>query len=292
MTVMNEVDALVSAYLNRLTEAAAAAGLPADRSDDLRTEVAAHIDEARASGAVSEAEVRDVLDRLGTPTEIVTAAAYDMTYPPPPPAATYDAGTGTTPPGATYTTPPPGASYEKPPPETYAAPPPGMTYGAPGPGMTYESPEPHMTYAGTPPPGSTYGAPRPGMSYDGPPEPRLRVREVGAMLLLLFGGFVFVVGWFAGVLLLWASNRWTTKEKLLATLIWPFGYLSVLIFNTTPGQVCTGGGLREDGSAFPEVCTGFAFPLWLGIPILALLILAPLAVAGLLIRRAAPNRAN
>lgn len=280
MTVVNEVDALVSAYLNRLAEAAAAAGLPADRSDDLRTEVAAHIDEARAEGAVSEAEVRDVLDRLGTPTEIVTAAAYDMTYPTPPPGATYNASAA---------------------PTTYETPPPGMTYGAPRPGMTYGNPEPHMTYGGTPPPGSTYGppppsstygAPRPGMSYDGPPEPRLRVREVAAMLLLLFGGFVFVIGWFAGVLLLWASNRWTTKEKLLGTLIWPFGYASVVVFSTMPGQVCTGGGTDDNGVPFPEVCSGFAFPIWMGVPILILLILAPLAVAGLLIRRAAPNRAN
>lgn len=252
MTLMNEVDALVSAYLNRLAEAATAAGLPADRRDELLTEVAAHIDEARSMGAVSEAEVRDVLDRLGTPTEIVTAAAYDMTYP----------------------TPPPGATYETPPP-----------------GMTYGTPNPHMTYAGTPPPGTTYGDPRPRMSYDGPPEPRLRSREVGAMLLLLFGGFLLVIGWFAGVMLLWASNRWTTKEKLLGTLVWPFGYLSVFLFSSFPGQTCT-GGTDPNGMPLPEVCTGFAFPLWLGVPILVILILAPLAVAGLLIRNAKPNRAT
>ncbi|MFC0628294.1 HAAS signaling domain-containing protein [Kribbella deserti] len=270
---MNEVDALVSAYLDRLAEATTAAGLPADRAEELRTEVAAHIDEARASGAVSEAEIRDVLDRLGTPSEIVTAAAYDMTYPPPPAPATY-AGQA------------PGA------PETYAEPPPGMAYGTPGPGMAYGKPGPAMTYAGGPTPDAKYAAPEPGMSYDGPVEPRLRSREVGALLLLLFGGFVLAIGWFAGVMLLWASNRWTTAEKLLATLIWPFGYASVVLFSTMPGQVCTGGGSDEGGVPYAEVCTGFALPTWLGIPILILLVLAPLAVVGLLIRRAAPNRAS
>ncbi|GAB3940161.1 hypothetical protein GCM10029976_057440 [Kribbella albertanoniae] len=54
--------------------------------------------------------------------------------------------------------------------------------------------------------------------------PRFRLRDFGAVALLLIGPFALVIGWLAGVWLLWTSDRWTRGEKLLATLGWPIGY--------------------------------------------------------------------
>ena len=47
--------------------------------------------------------------------------------------------------------------------------------------------------------------------------------EVTAILLLLFGAVLVGVGWLVGVLLLWASPRWTLADKLLGALILPWG---------------------------------------------------------------------
>ena len=45
---------------------------------------------------------------------------------------------------------------------------------------------------------------------------------VATVLLLILGGFVVpVVGWFAGVVMLWAGTGWSAAEKWLGTLVWP-----------------------------------------------------------------------
>ena len=46
--------------------------------------------------------------------------------------------------------------------------------------------------------------------------------DVLTVLALLLGGFLVpVVGWLAGVVLLWAGPRWSTGQKWLGTLVWP-----------------------------------------------------------------------
>ena len=52
------------------------------------------------------------------------------------------------------------------------------------------------------------------------------------MLLLVF--------WPAGVVLLWISDLWTTREKLIGTLVPPGGYLGIFFFG--PVLLLTGGG--------------------------------------------------
>lgn len=47
--------------------------------------------------------------------------------------------------------------------------------------------------------------------------------EITAILLLLFGAVLVGVGWLVGVLLLWASPRWSFADKLLGALILPWG---------------------------------------------------------------------
>lgn len=136
MNVQNDADRLVEDYQRRLAKAAEP--LPESRRTELLAEVTAHIAEARAEGAASESEIREMLTRLGTPDEIVAAATDGLVL--------VDLG------------------------------------------------------------------------------PRFRRREVAALMLLTVGGFVFLVGWAIGVALLWGSDRWTRNEKVLGTLLWPFGY--------------------------------------------------------------------
>jgi len=102
--------------------------------------------------------------------------------------------------------------------------------------------------------------------------PTFRGREVLALTLLPLGGFVLLVGWVVGALLLWTSDRWTRGEKWLGTLVWPFGFVFVYFIVTLQ--------------------TGFTLPGWLGVPIAILVGLAPLFVLGLLIKNAQPGRST
>jgi hypothetical protein len=61
---------------------------------------------------------------------------------------------------------------------------------------------------------------------DGEPVPVSRGMtgsETAAVLLLLFGALAAGLGWLVGLLLLWASPRWTLGDKLLGTFVLPGG---------------------------------------------------------------------
>ena len=50
--------------------------------------------------------------------------------------------------------------------------------------------------------------------------------EVTALWLLLIGGIILpVLGWIIGVVILWASERWSRRDKLIGTFIVPGGLL-------------------------------------------------------------------
>ncbi|HEY2056885.1 MAG TPA: hypothetical protein VGH57_00830 [Amycolatopsis sp.] len=50
--------------------------------------------------------------------------------------------------------------------------------------------------------------------------------DVGTVVVLLLAGFVVpVLGWIAGVVMLWNGPRWTTREKWAGTLLWPAAIL-------------------------------------------------------------------
>ena len=67
-------DPLVDDYLRRLD--AAASRLPADQREELVSEIRDHLQEAlRQTPAGDQAAVRNALERLGSPEEIVAAAA-------------------------------------------------------------------------------------------------------------------------------------------------------------------------------------------------------------------------
>jgi hypothetical protein len=164
--------------------------------------------------------------------------------------------------------------------------------------------------AGAPPPsGAGWAAPPPPTSGAGrtaAPSPARTTSSLGydatALLTLLFGGLLIglltgaigmVLGWTAGVGLVWASRTWSGGEKALATLVWPGGYLLPLLLGLTGSQVCTSTEATDASGAvvFEEVCEGFALPVWLGIPLLVVLVAAPVVVAWLLLRRGDARRA-
>ena len=193
---------LVADYLRRLD--AAAAGLPADRRSELVEGIREHLDSGLEGADQSDdAQIRAVLDRLGSPEEIVAAAAD-----------------------------------------------------------------------GEPP------LPQP---YHGQPKAGAGALEIITVILLAIGGIILpVVGWFIGVALLWTSSRWTTRDKLIGTFVWPGGYLLPLGLGLISARVCTTVG----GPDPVETCEGPGMPLWLGLPVAAVLFLAPLAVVGYLLTRA------
>lgn len=70
--------------------------------------------------------------------------------------------------------------------------------------------------AGVPPGGRTDGS----LFYD-----------VLSVLVLLLGGFVVpVVGWIAGVIMIWNGPRWTMVDRWVGTLAWPAAIAPPLAF--------------------------------------------------------------
>ena len=70
-------------------------------------------------------------------------------------------------------------------------------------------------------------------------------QEIAAVLLLTFGGFLFLAGWFVGLLLLWDSPRWRLREKVIGTFAPPGGLMAVVVaagvgVNTTRSASCAG----------------------------------------------------
>lgn len=125
----------------------------------------------------------------------------------------------------------------------------------------------------------------------GPPVmPRSSWADRLAPWLLLFGGFVLIVGWLVGVVLLWNSSVWKTRDKVLATLIWPGGLAAALyaagIGMTLPGSVqasaCSGGpGIVAHCTSQPGPGP---FHVIAAILVLVVVIAAPILVNARLIR--------
>lgn len=202
------VEALVGDYLGRLH--AAGWNLTPERREELVADVRDHIQEAlrtEDAAARPEVAVRNVLERLGPPEEIVRAEGDES-------------GTGPGEPGW----------GQRP---------------VPGPGLVE------------------------------------RYRDPVALFLLPFGSFLFIVGWFVGVALLWSSDVWRLRDKLLGTLVWPFGYLGVAFLGGIPvyTEACFSGG-PVGGPPTTTSCTGGPpYPDWVGGVLLALALAAPVAVA-------------
>jgi uncharacterized membrane protein len=100
------------------------------------------------------------------------------------------------------------------------------------------------------------------------------VREVLALILLPIGGFLWLVGWVAGAVLLATSNVWTSREKVIGLLVVPGGLLPAFLFAMTPVRMCS--EVIESGTVVAETCTGGGFPVWLAYVIFAVLVIGPI----------------
>jgi hypothetical protein len=206
--VSEGADDLVRQYMSRLEREAGA--LPADRRADLLSGISEHIAEARAVAAADDAaSARAILERLGSPGELVAAELDEL-------------GVRRVP---------------------------------------------------------TVVAPVPGTG-----------RELAAVLMLTIGSLVVpLIGWLVGVTLLWTSPWWKTREKWMATLVWPGGWATFLFLLTFPATSCTGEqDITIDGVVHNSVstCEGFTLPSWSAIPIGLLLFGAPLVLDLVLYQRA------
>jgi hypothetical protein len=106
-----------------------------------------------------------------------------------------------------------------------------------------------------------------------------------AILLLLFGGFLFFFGWLAGVVLLWSSRAWRARDKLIGTLIVPGGLATAVFFGlfvVASAQKC----VSIDGG--PQHCTGGPSTVHqiISLIVLALIVLGPICTSVYLARRA------
>jgi hypothetical protein len=122
----------------------------------------------------------------------------------------------------------------------------------------------------------------------GPAKPtRSTAMETWAIVLLLLGGFLWFVGWIAGVVLLWSSSLWTTRDKLIGTFVVPGGLAAGLAFLLFVGVGESGQTCFRDGEAPTWTCSGGPSTLALiGIvAALAFLVLGPIATAVYLGRR-------
>jgi uncharacterized membrane protein len=183
----------VDTYLRSLDEELR--DLPPVQRRELLEEIRTHIDSALAeSGSEDEAEVRNVLERLGDPTEIATEARERF----------------------------------------------GVRRVKPG------------------------------------------LREVITLVLLLFGGFLYIVGWAVGAILLATSNVWTSREKVIGLLVIPGGLLPAALMFVIPGQVCSE---VTSGDQVVQQCSGGLMPIWLAWVIFFVLVIAPFWTAFFLASR-------
>jgi uncharacterized membrane protein len=121
--------------------------------------------------------------------------------------------------------------------------------------------------------------------------------ERAAVILLPLGGFAFGVGWLVGLVLLWSSRLWTTREKLIGTLIVPGGIATTLLVvvltgikrrctrfatvNPSTGALVGRASVHCTPSAGPSAATSA-----LHIALLVFVVLGPVVSAVYLARRA------
>jgi hypothetical protein len=112
---------------------------------------------------------------------------------------------------------------------------------------------------------------------------RVGAFEVVTVILLLIGGIVLpVLGWVIGAVLLWASGRWTVRDKVIGTLVVPGGMgvaVWCLLF-WSGSSSCTSDGACQTSGA----------PVGAGVALAVIGTVGPIVSAIYLLRRAASAR--
>jgi uncharacterized membrane protein len=109
------------------------------------------------------------------------------------------------------------------------------------------------------------------------------IREVLTLILLPLGGFLYIIGWAVGAILLATSTVWTSREKVIGLLVIPGGLLPAAFFGLmSGGKVCS--QLSSNGRVISETCSG-GMPVWLAYLTLAVLVIAPIWTVFFLLSR-------
>jgi hypothetical protein len=122
------------------------------------------------------------------------------------------------------------------------------------------------------------------------PDRHYGLRKWAAIILLLLGGFILGVGWFAGLILLWNSRAWAMRDKWIGTLVVPGGLatsvvIGLIAIGVPSKKFCQGiaGGALHCTNAVGQSIPSNP----LGVAVFTLLVLAPIATSVYLARRAA-----
>lgn len=101
--------------------------------------------------------------------------------------------------------------------------------------------------------------------------------------LVLFGGFLALIGWFVGIYMLWASPTWSVRSKLAGTFLFPGGLFTgaAALWLAKHTQQCNGGPGRVIRCSAEHVSILFIhqIPLSLWFPLIVVLLVVPMAVA-------------
>jgi len=116
---------------------------------------------------------------------------------------------------------------------------------------------------------------------------RRGTKEWATIILLLFGGFILGFGWVAGLVLLWSSRAWITRDKWIGTLVIPGGlatsvFIGLIAIGAPSEKICS---LTVAGVQHCTTAVGQSTPI-LGVAVFAVLVLAPIATSVYLARRA------
>jgi uncharacterized membrane protein len=108
------------------------------------------------------------------------------------------------------------------------------------------------------------------------------IREILTLILLPLGGFLYVIGWAVGAILLATSQVWTSREKVIGLLVVPGGLLPAFLFGLMPSRLCS--ETMVNGRVVSESCSG-GMPVWLAYAILAVLVVGPIWTVFFLLTR-------
>ena len=149
-----------------------------------------------------------------------------------------------------------------------------------------------------------------------PPEPtRMAGRDISAVILVLVGGFLWGIGWLVGVILLWTSPAWRTRDKWIGSLVVPgglagpvvvgglvvarTGMTSEICSTTVPVRAplpvestATLSSVPPTGAGGATTCTstGGGVPLWISVTLFVIMVAAPFFTTYWLIRTARRTR--
>jgi len=116
-----------------------------------------------------------------------------------------------------------------------------------------------------------------------------RALEIATLILLLVGGVVLpVIGWLIGVVLLWVSDAWNRRDKLIGTLVVPGGLLlpvALLTMATSAEAGCSTPVPTRGVSEAAPCIDGSGRINVLSLIAMTLLLLAPQATTAYLARR-------